>query len=207
MNLSDWIEKLSSRINLTVTQPGVGVAHGTETFTSTHTYENFTIVASIVPAKKGSSLPPETKGNKLLPLVHYSPTNHITVMPALTLQTVSAFPLQLSVEECNLTGSPLIQQSWWYEEQLWWYDLRQEAEAAEPHLQYVLHFPNLQHALNSPNESDGYYKCRRDNVGPLEFSLEEAKLYIGYDSGTKQIFTGTINGILIDPTDSKPEKS
>lgn len=188
MNLSDWIERLSSRINLTVTQPGVGVADGTETFTSTHTYENFTIAASIVPTARAI--------DKLLPLVYYMPNAFNTAQPALVLKSHKLPPLQLFGVGCNeIFEDP--------DEQLWWYDLRGETnEKPEAYVQYAINF------LNEPADRSKYQAaCSKPYVGPLEFSLEEATLYIGYEPRTKQIFTGTINGILVDPTDSKPEKS
>lgn len=194
MNLSDWIEKLSSRINLTVTQSGIGVAHGTETFTSTHTYANFTIAASIVPT--------ETNKGSLLPLVYYRPKDSSKAKPALVLESVQNTPIRLSAEGCELVGTSPISPSWWYGKQMWWYDLRQERANQKPDLLYTLNF------LREPADYHKYVRsCQIDNQLPLEFSLEEAKLYIGYDPRTKQIFMGTINGILVDPTDSKPEKS
>lgn len=194
MNLSDWIEKLSSHINLTVTQSGIGVAHGTETFTSTHTYANFTIAASIVPT--------ETNKGSLLPLVYYRPKDSSKAKPALVLESVQTTPIRLSTEGCELVGNSPVRRSWWYGKQMWWYDLRQEMPNQKPGLLYTLNF------LREPADYHRYVRsCQIDNQLPLEFSLEEAKLYIGYDPRTKQIFTGTINGILIDPTDSKPEKS
>ena len=131
MNLSDWIEKLSSSINLTLTQTSVvtqtgvaGMAIVPETFTSTHTYENFTITAAIVPTA--------TVIRKLLPVVYYEPKDSNTAQPALVLISKKIFPLQLSGLGCD----EIVMDS---DEQVWWYDLRGSIEE-EPtaYFQYII---------------------------------------------------------------------
>lgn len=193
MNLSDWVAKLSSPLGLELTRTvDSQTIIVSDTFTSTHIYENFTIAAAIVPT--------ETMKDTLLPLVSYSPQDSSKAKPALVLKSF-ANHIELSVRDCELVGDVSIQKSWWYGNQVWWYDLRQDSANENPYLLYSLNF------LHEPADYQRYIRwCLIDNQSPLEFSLFEATLYIGFTPGITETFKGKIDAILIDPTDSKPEK-
>lgn len=145
-----------------------------------HKYDNFAMVAHArlpkdIDAKALSE-------SKVLPLLAYESSG--VVSPTLSLQLDPSDIVHLG--SCSIKLGEDETYSYW------WYDLR---ALVEPNQRYA------SQEQGAPSETD----CGTGpDSSPLVFSIQAATLYIGYDPTTGGIFQGTMDGILIDPTDSKP---
>ncbi|MEZ4682906.1 MAG: hypothetical protein R2932_52725 [Caldilineaceae bacterium] len=158
-----------------------------------HEYENFTMRATFRVSDTGNVLP-------LIPIMSYIP--HTT-----TTGTPITFSVAIKNIEDNMKGitaslpctNPMTTPFSPIDEMAdWWYDVRYDPRE------------NLPSSLNfvAYGENSGYFRCQIDQNAspalPISFSISESTLYIGFDPIMDAYFTGTMESVLIDPTDSKP---
>jgi hypothetical protein len=113
-----------------------------------------------------------------MPIVKYKPLNPSTLTAPVLGLTVAAGDLYL--KNCYLSYS---------HDYFWWYDLRTD------------NYNQFTYSEIIP--ATAYPDCGRgSDLSPLAVSIGQAVLYIGYDDSTT--YKGALDGVLIDPTDSKP---
>ncbi len=164
--------------------------------TGAHGYRSFTIVSEAV-------ITVTTEGLGLAPLVNYQPQPDpdspgavdfsVQLFPSNSFPYVGVtFPLP---GKCPSDGScPGYDAG---EDVTWWYDYL--ANEREFPLQYVAEGMS---ASDKPNQSAPTLGIPPEAL--LQFWIGAAKLYVGYNPVTDVGLHGTIDSILIDPSNSKP---
>jgi hypothetical protein len=224
MDVGSWVEILTStftanrgdeeelrRFNEPITQTvttGEGVL--TINLTSTHVYSNFALVASVVKISRSASVAKE----ELIPLVSYQPEapgrtdvdapklliqkkNETVTFPE-TCQNVETVDVS-SHELLASLATPAISIA---SPATWWHDLRPVPDGDGP----VLIRQFAYGERTAPSLATLCVVAQGEDVKPLQFWIGPATLYIGYDPKTEATFTGTLDGVLVDPTNSKPGK-
>ncbi|MFN8489859.1 MAG: hypothetical protein U0350_19900 [Caldilineaceae bacterium] len=185
MDLREWVKKLEVPLSASSV-----LTSELESFviTSTHKYTNFTMVAALSINSIGSKL--------VSPIMHYEPSEGNPVDFSVNFANgVVTAPVNKCVEGVP-PGYPLNRMG------LWWYDL--QIDRGYP-LQYHAHttngLPRVEMTCNAlPEDAPPV---------PIPFSIGPATLYIGYDPTKDEpigasAFDGSMKGVLIDPSDSKP---
>jgi hypothetical protein len=208
ISLGEWLKELADPL-------GVGELENFDTPTI-HTYSNFTIAAAFTVPPVSATLPlgdgslddeeddaftvSPVNATLQLPIVYYAQeepglpslslwahVNNDREDAAGTLITTLEFP-----QQCQDGNRPSFAVD---KPQLWWYDVT----AYGPNSQSVLSY--AQREL-TPNGSRAF--CTVGDVPPIEFWIGPTTLLIGAAPNAENTFVGSIDGILIDPTNSKP---
>ncbi len=198
INLSNWVHSITENLtaldanaeHTTLAADLISFYDENPNKPPVHSYESFTMVAHLT-----STVVTEAVTETIM---YYEADN--SKPDPLVLSVMSTKPnfITFPVNECqgaeNNSNIPAITlQIPNGQPQFWWYDFR------DNQLQYVY-------------QSDGDAEITQCVIpqgdalfiDSLNFWTGKATLYIGYDPKTEKIFRGTIDGVLIDPTDSKP---
>jgi hypothetical protein len=184
MNLGIWVKKLADDWPFPA-----AIEQELITFSQQpiHLYTNFTMAATLSAADPVGSKPAR-------PILNYSPVNGAAIDFSLTIanQSVTA-----AVDLCEYgapPGYPLNKMG------VWWYDV-QDNKKRPLYLRYYMTdgTPAVRMLCNVLPEA-----TPTPPSAPIQFSIGPATLYIGYDPTESSLFFGSIDGVLIDPSDSKP---
>lgn len=180
MDLGQWVRKL------TPDGPLFRSFYQDDSFQprSYHKYDNFTMVAKASVAKELL----ETKKPIALPVVSYYPDASEYSSPALSLDVQPASSASSALIALGRCKNLAVEKPYYL-----WYDLRRETS------------PNQRYAYREIDATPAVYCGPGPDSSPLTFSIEQGTLYIGYDPTTQTTFFGTMDGVLVDPTDSRPK--
>jgi hypothetical protein len=153
------------------------------------TYYSFALVASVgfvaVPCDPTASSP-----TCPLPLIHYQPVGIDLPQPTLDAAAVGS-DFTFSADVCGLTPIRWTTSPGWH---FLWYDLL--AHSSDHALQQIYRWPG---ALGSARAT-----CMSPQLAePVDLWVQEATLFIGARPDGSAHFTGILDGILLDPFDSK----
>jgi hypothetical protein len=193
MDLQDWVREI---LPLLVKQAtGLSYAEelnsNLESFVANPTHElaNFTMVARLHEVEPVGAL---------APVLYYQPRDLQSEAPALYVDIQAGIVFPGSSCAVPLPGPT---------PHFWWYDLRQDSVPYQAGGSSFLYY--AWQDAGAPPQTD----CLAPNVEfvlektPFQLSIGPASLYIGYDPATSETLHGTVDGILVDPADSKPPAS
>jgi len=153
---------------------------------SIHHYPNFAMVAK---AKWENNC---DLVKAVLPVIHYVAPAAPTAQPSLDLVSESS-----GDDRLRFAASCPEEQPAWYDvgqTHRLWYDIAEDAATSASVLTYVHQLETAAAEVCNPGAGDA----------PVDFWIGEAELWIGHDPATDESFMGDLDGILIDPYDSKP---
>jgi hypothetical protein len=195
MNLAEWVPSLAGRTEFST---------HTDLLTSfvpspIHEYPNFTMAALVTLTPIIDSMAIEDMA--LNPLIYYEPSDASQAAVDLSVYVVNNGGVTFPAEECLSFG--VCQSHDIDTEVVWWYDYRTEEEEELPYLEYLFQ--------DGSGRSDPW-RAPDDAVPPAPeagknahpFWIGPAILYIGHNPQTEDSTHGIIDGVLVDPSDSKP---
>lgn len=147
-----------------------------------HTYDHFTLVATALLNET-----PVSSTTITVPIASYRPAPNPSFDSAI-------LALEISDKGVFFGTCPVELEHLAY----WWYDVHIPIPSPAEYAYQVI--PNPTVVPTPAVESCG----NASNDSPFQFSMQPGILYIGYDPGTGYKFQGSIDDVLIDPTDSKP---
>lgn len=188
MDLRGWVASLSTtQIFTSPVLPNTPEILSSFALSEVHAYQNFTMMV-----KLQIDTPP-TGGDPRIPIMSYSPT--ITDPITFSIGIEDGVAVTTPSDQC--TPTTLTSSYSFGQVSKWWYDVR------DGQLSYVAN-----HDVPDDQNDPDPIRCEvSSSVRPLEpvsFTVSLAKLYIGNVPIAGNEFSGTLDGILIDPTDSKP---